>query len=174
MVYITFIADDFKRVMSAIAKVKVAVRTRARNIGYQMGIDYLALVHLNIVNQKYSGSYQNYNPVYRDWKAKQGADLRFWILKGDLLAALTVWRTRRGWTAGIPAGILDSGGKNYTGEGEPSYIAAYARIMEWGGSFQGQDHPARSVFTPTLEEYRRAGARKRINESKKIIVRSWR
>lgn len=173
-IYITFVASDFKRVMTAIANTKAAVRVRAKNIGYQMGIDYLQLLAKNVYSQKYAGTYSPYHPTYREWKAGLGGDMRFHILGGDFLRSLMVWRDKRGWKAGVPAGVLDSGGKNYTGKGAPTYVAAYARIFEWGGTFKGQVHPPRPVFTPTLVEYRADGAIKRLEEAARILKASWR
>jgi len=172
---IIFVAKDLKKVLSAIAKVRSAVYVRAKNIGYQLGVDYLKLVYLNIVNQRYSAGYEPYSEKYGKWKSKRGPESRFWILSGDLLQALSMWKKGKfGWVSGIPAGILDSGGKNYSGLGKPTYIGAYGRIMEYGGSFEGQVHPARPVFGPTLEEYKKSGALKRLKESRTIIKRNWR
>jgi hypothetical protein len=173
MIGITFIASDFKRVMGAIEKVRRAVRIRAYGIGYQMSSDYLQLLVLNILSQKYSGSYSAYNPLYEAWKRNNSSDMRFWILAGDLIDSLTIWKTKTGWTAGIPAGVVDSGGKNFTGTGSPKYIAAYARILEYGGTFKGQTHSPRPVFAPTFKEYLQMGTKKRLNESATIILRNW-
>lgn len=173
MVGIAFVASDFKRVMRAIEKVRRAVRIRAQNIGYQMSLDYSNLLIVNILSQKYSSNYAPYHPLYESWKRDQTAENKYWVLMGDLLSEITVWRTRNGWMAGIPSGVTDSGGKNYTRTGPPKYIAAYARIMEYGGVFRGQTHLPRPLFGPTFEEYKRAGAPKRIEESKTIILRNW-
>lgn len=171
---IIFVASDLKRIFSAIAKVRTATRTRAKNIGYQLGTDYLKLLHINILSQKYAGNYYHYNKKYEEWKRSRGSEDRFWILSGDLLGALTIWKKRFGWIAGIPAGVMDRGGKNYTGKGPPTYIGAYARILEYGGIFYEQIHPPRPVFRPTFEEYKASGAIKRVKESREIIRRNWR
>jgi hypothetical protein len=176
MIGVIFIAADFRKVMTALAKTKAAVKFRAKNISYQMAIDYLELIRINIINQRYSGFYSQYNVRYEEWKQKITSDSRFWILKGDLLQSLTIWKENSFWRSGIPPGILDSGGKSWTGTGEkgnPAYIGAYARILEYGGVFDNQVHPPRPLFRPSLTQYEGTGAPKRVDESANIILRSW-
>ena len=109
----------------------------------------------NIYNAIQSGKYTNY-PAYTDryarWKEQYFSDRRFWELKGDLaeaLQAFSVAKAGRGrdWVAGVPNGIMDSGGKSWLGDGSGSdhqkEIAMYGAVNE----------EKRPLFGPETREY---------------------
>ena len=125
----------------------------------RLSLKYVEKLRTDISNQTYSGLYPAYNPRYADWKQKVGASLKFWELYGDLYYALQTYEEDKGWFAGIPEGVYDSGGKSWFGEGnlgEPKPIAMYGWMMEWGfraGRLGAGNHPARPLFQPALSSF---------------------
>ena len=148
--------------------------------------DFSHLIIRNIMNQTYASGYQEYNQRYREWLVARGYDLRFWLLRYDLVRNIQIFyfpnKTNskgRDVMAGIPSGIMDSGGKSWWGtgarrHGNPKSIAMYAHILEFGKRpGPGGAHPARPIFQPTMQEYADAGWLTRGQEALNKISMGW-
>lgn len=130
---IRFDVSDARRFRRATNK----VYTRAKywiedEMQRQCAIKLANNIYIAIKFGKYS--YQPYNLRYENWKNTYFPGKPFWELKGDLAKALQAFKTPRGnWAAGVPAGIMDSGGKSWFGTGDkgrPKEIAMYGSINE--------------------------------------------
>jgi hypothetical protein len=115
---------------------------------------YSNRVLLAILNQRFT--YRGYTDRYATWKTKVGGIQSFWQLEGDLAEALTHFKEGVGWKGGIPAHVMDSGGKSWNyptmgsgNKGKRKSIAMYGIVMEFGLA----DHPKREVFWPVYKEF---------------------
>ena len=154
-----------------------------------MAIDCQRNLIAAIVSQKYVGEWggagRTYHPRYRVWKEQYGGGgMKFWILWGDLLKAIKVFKQKYigrhwGWMAGIQAGTMDKGGKSWLGTsqrptGRPKPIAWYAGILEWGGEFgEGGYHPPRPVFGPTLRDFHKEEGPKYLSTAALRVLVQW-
>ena len=152
--------------MRAITRVVHEIFRQQNDLPRNCAIEARSLLIGNINKQAFL--FRSYSESYRKWKTNQGYALRFWILEGDVLSNIRYFRYRRAgaseqdpggrkggvmWMAGIPGGVYDSGGKNWSGGGPPMQIALYARFNEFGTA----KTPARPVFTPTALQYKKQG-----------------
>lgn len=109
---------------------------------------------------------------YRKWKLDRVGHTDSWVLDGDLINAIRVFKDGNGWMAGIPANVSDSGGKAMKGKGHVRQIALYARWLEEGNPRNKQ--PERPVFRPSTKVYLATGFIKQINITAKEIGKQWR
>lgn len=110
--------------------------------------------------------------AYRKWKLDRVGHTDFWVLDGDLINAIRVFRDGKGWMAGIPANVSDSGGKAMRGHGKSLPIVLYGKWLEYGNPRNNQ--PARPVIRPTTKIYFATGFLKQINITTKEIGKQWR
>lgn len=116
---------------------------------------YSTQVLVAILGQRFT--YRGYVDRYSKWKNKVGKGGEgFWKLKGDLVKALTHFREDEGWKGGIPAHVMDSGGKSWNyptlgsgNKGKRKPIAMYGIVMEFGLA----GHPKRELFWPIYKEF---------------------
>ncbi len=187
-------ARDIRRWKMAIKRVtRKAEYWVLREMQRRSAIDFSHLVIRNIMNQRYVSTWsargREYNDRYRQWLVSRGYDMRFWLLRYDLVRSVQVFyfpnKTNpkgRDFMAGIPSGIMDAGGKGWFGEGarrytrsRPKSIAMYAKILEFGkGPGPGGQHPPRPVFQPTMKEYAESGWITRGKEALNQIGMGWR
>lgn len=190
--WIRFDVGDLKRWLRALQRVDTEGRRQSRETPRKGSIDYKQLLTGNIMGQRHMGGYAPYHPRYAAWKAQYGRAHGYWQLFGDLVRSIVSTRTTYpfrtsqltyAFFSGIPAGVKDSGGKSWASRNtrrrsaianRPKTIAWYARIMEKGSMRGGQQHPARSIFEPTMEEYARGGWLQRGNEALNGIGKKWR
>lgn len=113
-----------------------------------------------------------YVPKYKKWKNKFYAGKPVWELKGDLAGNLRAFSvpklggSGRDWVAGVPDGVMDSGGKslNATGSGKRKEIAYYGAINE----------AVRPLFKPITNEYASSGWTQKVRTALSTIGREWR
>jgi hypothetical protein len=171
--------SDIRRVLRALGRIERAVKREKSDLPYRCAVDYVNLLRRNIMTQKFAGGYAPYHPRYRQWKSEYFATTGFWVMRGSVVNALTVYRDRhpQRWVGGLPPGAGTVPGSSWfgpPGTGKPANINMYAYVNEYGGSYGGSVRPARPVFRPTKQEYERSGFPKRGKESLDIIGRSWR
>jgi len=185
---IYMVARDIRRWNMAIKRVtRNAEYWILNHMQRKSATDFTHLIIRNIMNQRYASGYQEYNDRYREWLVARGYDLRFWVLRYDLVRNIHIFyfpnKTNskgRDYMAGIPSGITDSGGKSWFGvgarrHGNPKSIAMYAHILEFGkGPGPGGQHPPRPMFQPTMQEYADSGWITRGQEALNHIGMGWR
>lgn len=172
MIRIEFIQAELARWFRALDRVETYSKLWIENwMQRKSATDYYQLVAQNLVGGKYAGGYAKYDSNrddnrYGDWKKKYFPGRGFWQLKGDLLKNLTMWKVDKGYRAGIPPGVMDSGGKSWFGTGgggKRKEIVMYGGILE----------KTRPLFGPTMKEYAASGWQKRGKEALKGIGRHW-
>jgi hypothetical protein len=171
--------SDIRRYLRALTRVERAIDREKRELPYRGAVDYVNLLMKNILSQKHLGGSAPYNPRYEKWKSQYFMMRGFWIMRGEVVKALTVYRDRhpQRWIGGLPpnAGMVPgSSWFRSPGSGKPKSINMYAYVNEYGGHFGGAYHPPRPIFRPSKKEYEREGFPKRIKESQNLIGRSWR
>jgi len=160
--------NDLNRAVRAVKAVDSTVNIQAKQLPYKMAIECAELLRKNISTGAIAVP-GRYNRRYIEYKQLMVGHLRPWILFGDVLQNIIVFRTEDGFMAGIPAGRMDSGEKGWFGTGKPSYIAAYARANEYGEG----NTPARPIFRPTLAQYKGQKAQSHIDRVMNEIKRHW-
>jgi hypothetical protein len=122
-------------------------------------------IYTAIKGGKYA--YDPYDSRYQQWKDQFFPGKGFWRLKDDLVKNLRAFSVSKGWAAGVPAGIMDSGGKSWLGDGSGGLhkkeIAMYGSVNE----------RIRPVFKPETESFReewRDRGKKTLNN----IGKGWR
>lgn len=170
---------DIRRFHRALDRVVRAVAREKVELPYRCAVDYVNLLTRNIMTQKYAGGYPPYNPRYANWKAQYFATTGFWVMRGVIVAALSVYRAghKQRWIGGLPPNVGMVPGSSWygpPGRGKPKSVNMYAYVNEYGGTYGGAYHPPRPVFRPTKVEYEYSGFPRRIRETQDIIGRSWR
>lgn len=178
LIDISLVQNDLNRILRALKRVTRAKDREKVELPYRCATDYVFALTRNIMTQRFAGGYPPYNPRYRDWKGQYFASTGFWVMRGALVNALTVYRDGRPtrWVGGLPPNAGTVPGSSWfgpPGTGKPKSINMYAYVNEYGGLYAGYYHPPRPVFRPTKVEYERRGFPDRIEESKRIIGRSW-
>ncbi|RLA02600.1 MAG: hypothetical protein DRQ42_00220 [Gammaproteobacteria bacterium] len=182
MIYAVIDGSDLRKVRMAISRTVKEIFRQQNNLPRSCAIEARNLLIGNINKQSFL--YQSYSKAYRKWKIKMGYPLIYWRLRGDLANNIRFFRKsaaltsmdpsgRKGgvsWMAGVPGGIYDSGGKNWSGSGAPTQIALYARVNEYGNS----KVPARPLFRPTALQYKKAYLPKQGMRSLLRIRGKWR
>lgn len=172
MIYIAPVAEDISRILFAIAKVESMVELQKTDMPYYCSVEFKNLVISNLHTQKFAGSYAPYSEIYQDWKLRQNLGMQYWKLYMDLVENIKVFKVRRGWMAGITPGKRATVSSSMFGKAKGTrkvLISEYARWMEFGR--RGQ--PARPLFQPTMEEYRRDGFIKQGQKSLRRIKGGW-
>jgi len=175
MMYVTPIAKDVSRILLAVTKVKLAVELQKSQLPYYSAVDFQHLVIANLNSQKYASGYASYSEMYKEWKLEQQVGMKFWALYNDLVQNIKAFRVplgagQSGWIAGVVPGVTASISSQMWGTVKKKVlIAQYARWMEFGRKGQ----PARPLFGPTKNEYRRGGFPKRGQQSLNKIKWSW-
>lgn len=161
--------SDLSRIIRAVNAVDRTVNIQSKQLPYRMALECADLLRKNISTGAIAVP-GRYNQKYIEYKQLMVGHLRPWVLFGDVLANITVFRQEEGFMAGIPAGRMDSGEKGWFGTGKPSYIAAYARANEYGEG----NTPERPVFRPTFAQYQGTRVQNHINKVMNEIKRWWR
>jgi hypothetical protein len=126
----------------------------------RLSVAYSNKVVANILSNKWS--FVPYKERYAKWKKDAGLGSEpFWKLKGDLVQSITNFRESKGWTGGIPANVVDSGGKSWfhklnEGKIKRKRIAMIGTVLEFGGDYTssgGGFHHKRPVLANTLDEF---------------------
>jgi hypothetical protein len=150
-----FKPEDYKRIMDALDRVK---KTAHKEIEDTMQRDCATQFRFRLINNmvgnKFSSRFVPLTKRYAAWKANVYKGYQqFWMLGGDLMKNLQVFKDRYdkqdGWMAGIPAGAMDRGGKNWKMNAAPRDISRYARAGEFGGKYQEE----RPMFRYTQDEF---------------------
>lgn len=172
MIYIYPNIDNALKIVFATHKLEAKTELEATDLPYRCAVDFQHLVINNLNSQKHMGGYAPYGEIYKDWKLRQKVGMQFWKLYSDLVQNIQAFRVEDGWMSGVVPGRYASKSSSMFGEAKGTrkvLIAQYAGWMEFGRSGQ----PARPLFTPTKEEYRVTGFRKRGRESLNRIKWSW-
>lgn len=160
--WVEYDKDDRLRLFKAVRRLERETPKIINDMQFVFATKFFHKLVNNISSNKYGAVYTPYIEKYASWKEKYFSKRAFWVLSGDLLAALKVWpysqtfgRNRvNGWQTGIPANVTDSGGKNWSRKGQAKPIAMYARILEYGGNFgKGGKHKPRPMFGPTTIDF---------------------
>lgn len=172
MLKVSFKEDDYQRIMNALRKLSVLGPVIVgEDMQRRCSTDFYQLVFDNIVTRKYASGDPKYSKRYAAWKMENVGHLHPWLLKGDLLEALTSFKSQSGWIGGIPSGIKDSGGKSWKGDldrGPSKDIAWYGRRLEFDRK------KPRPVFQPTTQEYANDGWKNRGREALREVGNLWR
>jgi hypothetical protein len=172
MLKVSFKEIDYQRIMNALRKLDVLAPVIIEDdMQRACATDFYQLVFSNIVTRKYTSTDPRYSKRYAEWKMDNVGHLHPWLLKGDLLEALTGFKSKTGWMGGIPAGVMDSGGKSWRGSldiGPAKSIAWYGRILEYNRK------KPRPVFQPTTEEYARNGWKIQGRNALRQVGNLWR
>jgi len=172
MIQIQFVKEEYERWIRALDRVlSVAIKEIEDDMQYRCAVEYAHLVVENIYNQIHMENYAPLSKRYKEWKEKHFPNRGFWRLKDDLVRNIGVFRYDKGFVGGIPAGVMDSGGKSWDLKGKPKEIAMYAKEGEYG--IKGK-RPARPIFTPSMEEYSEKKWIKQGDMALKIIGDAWR
>lgn len=155
---------DVKRWLKALYKVEWRARWWLKAGGGEFNrrcsVAYANKVIANILSNKWR--FMPYTERYAKWKREAGLGSEpFWKLKGDLISSMTSFRENKGWVGGIPANVLDSGGKSWLhklneGKIKRKKIAMIATVLEFGGDYRsrgGGFHHKRPVLSNTLDEF---------------------
>lgn len=139
--------------------------------------EYADKIVLAIYSKQHA--YTPYTARYAMWKQKVGKwSGGFWNLKGDLIKALTHFREENGWKGGIPADVMDTGGKSWLGnldKGPSKPIAMYGIVMEFGGNYgKAGYHTERPLFWPVYKDYAAFDWRRNQWVAMQDIGRYWR
>jgi len=158
---------DLHRYLSALARIELTVEREVED-RQQMrsAIDYEHRLTSAIMSQKYAGTYSPYSRSYAMWKRRRTSVFPgYWMLSGALLRSLRVLKIGDAWFSGVQPGALGERGRP---------IALYGSAGEFADVRRKQ--PARPVFRPTLEEYRKdpEGWEKRGIETLVKVEQSWR
>ena len=167
---IRFDTKDLERWIKAVKNVEIRTPVAIDEMQRQCAI----LLSQNIYSAIHTGkyTYHDYDIRYKKWKAKYYPNKKWWELKGDLaknLKAFAVSKsgTESTWAAGVPDGIMDSGGKSWLGAGDkgPSKeIAWYGAINE------GQ----RALFEPETKAFANGEWQKYSQNALSRIKNEWR
>jgi len=159
MIKISFKDTDMKRVRSAIQRTMLAVKSAQANLAYIGAVDYRNALMDAIANQSMPSRayYPPYNQGYAKWKLETAGHLRFWELRGDLIANLRVFKAAGNWVSGLLPGATSSMGEN---------ISEYA--------YRNETDRGRPLFGPVAKQYARTGWKQRGKEALNAISREWR
>lgn len=162
---------EYQRIMKALKSVRYRInwwiKVDGGELNRRCSIGYMQLLVRNIMGLTRPNP--PYVPRYRTWKFEYGK-MGYpapWRLFGDLVRNISNFREGIGWVGGIPAGVMDSGGKSWAGKGDkgkPKRIAMYAAVNE----------RRRPIFRPTMEEYADAEWPKQGTLALRNIGRGWR
>ena len=164
-VHVQYHMPDFTRFIRASSRlVNLVGQAAKRWVPRKLAIAFVPFVVEGIKSNRYVYAWNpralRYNVKYQEWKLAHFNQLKFWILRGELIRAITHFRMDEGYMAGVRPGAMDSGGVSWYGSGDkgpPKPIAMYARVLEYGGNFRaagGGIHPPRPVFWPSLVHFR--------------------
>ena len=134
LIGVRFDNADLRRWVNALRMVEVKATVEVENNMQRLcAVELSQDVYNAIKGGKYS--YQAYSPRYAKWKSENHPGKPFWGLAFDLANNLQAFRVTGGWGAGVPAGILDSGGKSWFGsagyeKGGRREIAMYGAVNE--------------------------------------------
>ena len=153
-----FNKGELQKIYKNISKVKRVIKGLSRTLPKDASREYSQLVKNAIINGHGIKPYAKYSPHYKAWKEKNKLGSKFWKLRGDLEKACGSYRIKETknsttYLGGVPAGIKDSGGKNWGLKGPATEIAKYGRWLEFGR--RGQK--ARPIFGPMARKYYRTG-----------------
>jgi len=156
-------------------RLKQAFSEESRNMTNNCAKDYRMLLIQNIMDEKYSGSYTALNERYEEWKEKNGGESGFWKLWGDLVRAISIRQTPKGFTVGIEKGVMPtrSSSMGKTKKITPIWQYAYYGEFGRGTAAWSKGQPARPVFKPSAEEFRLTFLDKRRMDAFDKIKRAW-
>jgi hypothetical protein len=167
---VSVIQRDLDRAIKALERVEKTVRAEKEDLPYRCAVGYSQTLAANLTQQKFASSYPALNPRYEDWKKNiYQSSGGFWELAGDLLKNLQAFKIDDGWMGGIPAGVMDSGGKSWldgrqNNRGKAKAIAMYGKLAE----------ARRPLFEPTKNEFAQDQLPKEGKTSLDRIRKSWR
>ncbi len=178
---IRFSVTDLKRWTRAIDKIyRRAVFYVGGELQRLQAVDLAAEIYVAI-NVGQHANFKGYSKNYKKWKQEHYPSQGFWKLGGDLLNNLHAFpasRTMQGgqdWAAGVPNGVMDTGGKSFGLPGHAREIAWYGHKMEYGSKAGGQTHPKRSIFAPRTRDYAKSWRRRdRAVEALRYVSQGWR
>ena len=175
MIQIQLNKVEYERWLRALDKVLlVSERVIKNDMQYICAVKYAHLVVENIYNQKHMGNYAPLDEKYREWKEKHFPNKGFWRLGDDLTRNISIFKYKKGFMGGVPAGVMDSGGKSWYRGGEraaPREIALYGAASEFASVRKKQ--PARPIFTPSMEEFSKEEWPKQGEIALKTIAKVW-
>lgn len=147
-----FKADDLKRWQRAVQNLLKEAQLSDKKLPYEGAVAYRNLVLQNLSHQRYG--WTRLSQSYAEWKAKHGYPAKFWMMRGELIAAIRVFRARgykgkMGWAGGVDPNVYAPKiGWSNKPRGNIKVIK-YAIYDEEGTPTQ----PPRPLFMPTANDY---------------------
>ncbi len=183
MIKIEFDKGDVAKIIAALTRIEAMLPKMRDEMTYKQSVDYRNMVFANIDKQTFvsSHSYAPYNERYGKWKRDtMGLGVKYWELYGDLIQNIDIVKKRGVRVKGHSVGVFTSkavGGKSWhstkgrrTGKKFP--ISIYAYFMEYGNT--KTNFPARPLFGPTLEMFRKKGVAEYHGYIKSRMKSNWR
>ena len=115
--------------------------------------EYTQAVERNILTQKFAGGYPEYDPRYKMWKISKVGHSMFWLLFGNIIFILGIWKSALGgYEGGIPAGEVVRVASADQEENLGRSLAGIAYKLEFEGV--GKKRKKRPLFGKTFEEFK--------------------
>jgi hypothetical protein len=147
-----FEPSDLKRWFRAVRNLKKEALLAEKQLPFKGATEYRNMVLSNLTHQRFG--WQRLSPQYAEWKKEHGYPAKHWMMRGELIAAVKVFRAKGirnkdGWAGGVdPNAYAPHIGWSNMPRGNIK-IVKYALWNEEGTRKQ----PARPLFMPTAWGY---------------------
>jgi hypothetical protein len=171
--------ENLRTILYAFGNLTKSLEVESHKLTRDLADDYKKFLISNIINQHYASTYPELSEVYLKWKEKQGGQEGFWRLWGDLVNAISVRVTEKGYSVGIEKDAMPSRTSSMFNPKKVTPIWQYAKYGEEGrGSFETMrgrlgPQPARPVFGPSAEEFKVLFVKKRQEGAFNNVTKVW-
>lgn len=147
-----FKASDLRRWNNAVDKLIKEAEKAESKLPFEGAVAYRNQVLQNLTHQRFGWS--RLSRRYAEWKAAHGYPSKHWMMRGELISAVRIFRAKGfrnkdGWAGGVDPNVFAPKiGWSNRPRGNIRIIQ-YAIWGEEGRSGQ----PARPLFMPTAHEY---------------------
>ena len=172
--------ENLRTILYAFGNLTKTLSEESKKLTRDLADDYQKFLIGNIINQRYAGDYPALSETYLKWKRSHGGQEGFWKLYGDLVNAISIRPTEKGYSVGIERDALPSQTSSMFEPKKITPIWQYAMYGEKGrGSFSTMrghlgSQPARPVFGPSAEEFKATFVKKRQEGAFGNIGKAWR
>lgn len=157
-------------------RIKQAFSEESKIMTENCAKEFKLLLIQNIVNETFSGGYDPLSKRYVEWKQQQGAYSGFWKQWGDLVRAIWIRPTPKGFTVEVNRGAMPSRSSSWGSKKIITPVWKYAFYGEMGrkpGGFIRNGQPPRAVFKPSAEQYRVGFLDRRRRDALNKIRSKW-